>query len=419
MIELFVMEYMTALGMTMVLLFLDSQYPRHSTIPAVYGTMIVAMVAVAIIYWEAGMETIVRIYPLIVNTPAFLLLLKLSRFRGWRLIFQLFSIILFCALIQHGTGLVYYLSGGNVWICILAYVGLTAAVIWFLLRFLRPLFFQALLELQRGWWLMCLVLAAYYVIIIYLIPGYVGSTRSSTILKPAISLLMVGFYSILMFLFSSIQKESEARHNAQLSGLQLSALQSRMEAVHVAENAIRTERHDLRHRLQTVSELIARGEKDLALDFLDSSQRRLDEQKEIRWCRPPILDAVFSSYFEQAQLQNIRVEATLSLPDTLPVDEAELAVVLANALENAIHANMKLPDKQRQICCKMVGTPTLLLNISNPYVGEIALDHEGFPISHQEGHGLGMQSISAFCRKHGAVCQFKLTDGWFRLMLVL
>lgn len=163
MIELFVMEYMTALGMTMVLLFLDSQYPRHRTIPAVYGTMIVAMVAVAIIYWEAGMETIVRIYPLIVHTPAFLLLLKLSRFRGWRLIFQLFSIILFCALIQHGTGLVYYLSGGNVWICILAYVGLTAAVIWFLLRFLRPLFFQTLLELQRGWWLMCLVLAAYYV----------------------------------------------------------------------------------------------------------------------------------------------------------------------------------------------------------------------------------------------------------------
>lgn len=419
MIELFVMEYMTALGMTMVLLFLDSRYPRRCTIPAVYGTMIVAMVAVAIIYWEAGMETIVRIYPLIVHTPAFLLLLKLSRFRGWRLIFQLFSIILFCALIQHGTGLVYYLSGGNVWICILAYVGLTAAVIWFLLRFLRPLFFQTLLELQRGWWLMCLVLAAYYVIIIYLIPGYVGSTRSSTILKPAISLLMVGFYSILMFLFSSIQKESEARHNAQLSGLQLSALQSRMEAVRAAEHAIRTERHDLRHRLQTVSELIARGDKDLALDFLDSSQKRLDAQKEIRWCRPPVLDAVFSSYFEQAQLQNIRVEANLSLPDTLPVDEAELAVVLANALENAIHANMKLPGKQRQICCKMVGTPTLLLNVSNPYVGEIALDHEGFPVAQQEGHGLGMQSISAFCRKHGAVCQFELTDGWFRLMLVL
>ena len=39
----------------------------------------------------------------------------------------------------------------------------------------------------------------------------------------------------------------------------------------------------------------------------------------------------------------------------------------------------------------------------------------------QEGraHGLGVQSIAAFCRKNGAVCEFDLTDGWFRLRLVL
>ena len=32
MIELFIMEYLTALGMTMVLLFLDSRYSRRRTI---------------------------------------------------------------------------------------------------------------------------------------------------------------------------------------------------------------------------------------------------------------------------------------------------------------------------------------------------------------------------------------------------
>lgn len=52
MVELFTMEYMTVLGMTMVLLFL-----------------------------------------------------ALSRFRGWRLVFQLRSVILFCMLIQHAAGL--------------------------------------------------------------------------------------------------------------------------------------------------------------------------------------------------------------------------------------------------------------------------------------------------------------------------
>lgn len=77
----------------------------------------------------------------------------------------------------------------------------------------------------------------------------------------------------------------------------------------------------------------------------------------MRWCRPPVLDAVFSSYFEQAKNQGIRVEAAVSLPDTLPVDEGELAIVLANALENAIHANLELPPEQRELRCKMVGIP--------------------------------------------------------------
>lgn len=419
MVELFIMEYFTALGMTMVLLFLDSRYSRRRTILTVYSTMILVMAAVAAIYRVGGAETMVQFYSLIAHVPSLLLVLTLSRFRGWRMVFQLLSTILFCGVIQHASGMIYYLSGGSFWMLVLSYVVLSAGVIWFLIRFLRPLFFQTLLELQQGWWLICLVMVTYYIIVIYLIPGYAGFERDSTILKPAVSLLMVGFYSILMFLFTSIKHEMEARYSAQMSALQLSALQSRMEAVNAAENAIRTERHDLRHRLQAVAELVSRGDKDAALDFLDAAQKRLDDQKEIRWCRPPVLDAVFSSYFDQAQNQGISVEAKISLSDTLSANEGELAIVLANALENAIHANLALPPEQRKLRCKMVGTPSIMLEISNPCASAVTFDSNGLPMAQREGHGLGVQSISAFCQKNGAVCQFDLTDGWFRLRLVL
>lgn len=419
MVELFIMEYMTVLGMTMVLLFLDSRHSRWRTILTVYGAVVLVMVAIAALYRAVGIEATIKLYSLIAHVPSLVLFLTLSRFRGWRLVFQLLSAILFCALIQHIAGLVYYLSGGYFRVLLLSYVVLSAAVIWFLIRFLRPLFLQTLMDLHRGWWLMCLVIAIYYIIIIYLIPGYVGSAWDSTIIKPAISLLMVGFYSILMFLFSSIRKEAEARHNAQLSTLQLSALRSRMEAVKAAENAIRTERHDLRHRLQAVAELIARGDREAALAFLDTATKRLDEQKEVRWCHPPVLDAVFSSYFDQANNEGIHVTAQISLPDTLTVDEGELAIVVANALENAIHANLALPQKQRIIRCKMVGTPSIMLEISNPCNEDVTFDAHGLPVAHKEGHGLGVRSISAFCQKNGAVCQFQLTNGWFQLRLVL
>ena len=418
-VELFSLEYMTALGMTMLLLFLDSRYSRRLTALTVGGSALLVMAAVAALYQAAGLDMAMRVYPLAAHLPSLLLLLIFSRFRGWKMVFQLLSAVLFCMLIQHGAGLAYYLSGGSFLVMLLTYALLTAGVICFLIRFLRPLFLQTMTELNRGWWMICLIMAAYYAIIAYLIPGYVGFDRTATILKPSVSLLMVGFYSVLMSLFSSVQKEAEARHSANLTVLQLSALQSRIEAVQAAEHAIRMERHDLRHRLQAVAELVARGDEDAALRFLEAAQKRLDEKKEMRWCRPPILDAVLSSYFEQAGHHGIRVEASISLPDTLSTEEGELAIVVANSLENAIHANLELPPEQREIRCKMVGLPGIMLEISNPCTGNVSFDSNGLPVTRQEGHGLGIQSISAFCKKNGAVCHFDLIDGWFRFQLIL
>ena len=418
-VELFSLEYMTALGMTMLLLFLDSRYSRRLTALTVGGSALLVMAAVAALYQAAGLDMAMRVYPLAAHLPSLLLLLIFSRFRGWKMVFQLLSAVLFCMLIQHGAGLAYYLSGGSFLVMLLTYALFTAGVICFLIRFLRPLFLQTMTELNRGWWMICLVMAAYYAIIAYLIPGYVGFDRTATILKPSISLLIVGFYSVLISLFSSVQKEAKARHSANLTVLQLSALQSRMEAVQAAEHAIHMERHDLRHRLQTVAELVARGDEDAALRFLEAAQKRLDKQAEIRWCRPPVLDAVLSSYFEQAGHHGIRVEAAISLPDTLSTEEGELAIVVANSLENAIHANLELPPEQREIRCKMVGVPGIMLEISNPCTGDVSFDSNGLPVTRQEGHGLGIQSISAFCKKNGAVCQFDLADSWFRFRLIL
>ena len=419
MAELFIMEYLTVLYMVMAFLFMDSRYSRRRTVFIVSVITILLMAAWALLHRVADRDASFWIFAVTIHIPLILLLFTLSRFRGWRLIFQQLSVVLFCTLIHHISGLIYYLSGSRFWALVLSYAILSTGVIWFLVRFLRPLFFQILSELNQGWWLICLVMATYYIIAVYLVPGYVGFERSSSIVKPAIALLMLGVYSILMFLFSNVRKEAEARHSAQLSTLQLSALQSRMEAVKAAEDAIRTERHDLRHRLHAVAELVSRGDKEAALDFLDAAQKRLDEQKEVRWCRPPVLDAVFSSYFDQAKNQDILVDAQISLPDTLPVNEGELAIVLANSLENAIHANLALPQGERKIRCKMVGIPGIMLEISNPCAGQVSFDSSGLPVAQREGHGLGVQSICAFCRKNGAVCQFDLTDGWFRFQLVL
>lgn len=294
-------------------------------------------------------------------------------------------------------------------------------VIYLEWRFVRRPFRMLIKAIPARWGVLTLIPYVFCAYLIFLAswPGsYLENKLQSVYAYAAVIPLIIVYIAVFKTLSAQYRIQMERQSSALLT-IQISALKEKLQKVKEVEDGLRIQRHDLRHQLQTVTELVSRGETDAALAFLDTAQKRLNEQKELRWCRPPILDAVFSSYFGQAQNQGISVEAKIALPDVLPVDEGELAIVLANALENAIHANLDLPQEQREIRFRMVGSPGVMLKISNPCAGNVYFDDDGLPISRREGHGLGVQSISAFCRKNGAVYQFDLTDGWFRLRLVL
>ncbi len=411
--------YMTGLGMTMLYLFLKSRLPRRKTALIFAGTGLLLMALEVVLTYAFSVDLVVRLYSVAVYLPSFTVAFLLSRYRGWRLLFQLLSAVLFCFLIQHIGGIVFYLSGQRTWVLWLTLLLLTPPMLWLLHRHLCPRMFRALEELRQGWAMICVWLMVYGLIVLFVFPGYVGIDWVATVVKPMFSLLMVGFYCVLLLLFTSVRRETEARHHAQLTELSLSALRSRMEAVQTLEDAIRIERHDLRHRFYTIAELVTQGKTQEALAFIGAAQTQLEEQKSVHWCRPPILDAVFSLYFSQAQRKNIRVDAHIALADQLPVDEAELAIVFSNVLENAIHACMGLPEEQREICCKVISYPSLMLECTNPYAGVIRFDEDGLPISSQRGHGIGSHSIAAFCQKHGASYQYTAKDGVFSLRVVL
>lgn len=288
-------------------------------------------------------------------------------------------------------------------------------------RFLRRPFRMLVQVMPTRWGILTLIPCVFcgYLILLSAWPGsYLENAHQRVYLYAAIVPIIIVYIAVFRSLLGQYHAQME-RQSAALLTIQISVLKEKLQKSKEVEENIRIQRHDLRHQLQAVTELVAQGDRNAALEFLDAAQKRLDEQKVVRWCRPPILDAVFSSYFNQAKHQDIEVEAKISLPDTLPVDEGELAIVVANALENAIHANLALPLEQRKIRCKMIGIPNIMLEISNTCAGTVSFDSNGLPLAKREGHGLGVQSICAFCRKNAAMCQFDLTDGWFRMRLVL
>ena len=153
------------------------------------------------------------------------------------------------------------------------------------------------------------------------------------------------------------------------------------------------------------------------LEYIAAATEHLEETKPEQWYTAPVLNAMFSAYFKKAQQNNIQVEAHLSFPEKLPVDEAGLSLVLANALENAIHACKQLPEEQRRIVCRAIHYPRLMIEVVNSCNAPVALDQDGFPTSAQEGHGVGMQSIRSFCQWYRATCSCRYRQGQFCLQI--
>lgn len=389
------------------------------SIMAVYSVWVIA--SSAVLLWFGGELLLLRVFYLTISVPAILLTYWAANDSPAQAVFNYTTQIMVSVL---SASMIRWLTdslGLSAVVNILLMCAFYFTAIYLEWRFLRQPFRMLIQIIPARWGVLTLIPCVFciYLILVSAWPtSYLENFPQRVYVYTAIIPLVFVYIAVFKSLVTQYNIQME-RQSAALLTVQIAALKAKLQSIKEVEGAIRIQRHDLRHQLQAAAELVAQGNKQSALDFLDTAQRRLDEQKEIRWCHPPILDAVFSSYFDQAKNQGIRITAKIALPDTLTADEGALAIVVANALENAIHANLALPQDQRVIRCKMVGTPSIMLQISNPCDGEVAFDAHGLPIAHSEGHGLGVQSISAFCQKHGAVFQFELKDGWFRFRLVL
>lgn len=360
-------------------------------IMAVYSAWVVGS-SLALLYF-GGELLLLRWFLITISAPATFLTYWAANDTPTQAVFnymtQILLSVLAASVIRHITSVL----GLSVLMNILLMGIFYGTAIYLEWRFLRKPFRVLIKAIPAHWGILTLIPCVFcaYLIFVASWPGsYLDNPVQMIYAYAAVVPLVVVYIAVFRSLLGQYRIQME-RQNAALLTVQISALREKLHEMEEVEERIRVQRHDLRHQLQTAAELLSRGDRESALNFLDTARKRLDERREIHWCRSPVLDAVFSSYFAQAQGQGVLVEAKISLPEQLPVDEGELAIVIANALENALHANLALPRENRRISCRMIGYPDLMLEIVNPFCTAVRFDEEGFPVSPKEGHGLRLR----------------------------
>jgi len=403
------------------LLLFEPRYPWRRTLAASFSAT-VALLALNIgLAAVIGLERIMSAALFTCTFPTLALFFFLSKYRDGRFFFTFCLSDTTCFWILQLTNLLDRLCGDTyivLFISRLLVFPLFELLLWKKLR--RP-YLELQAALPGGWWMFTAVGGIYYLLIMAAcVPvGAAMPGRADIIRLVLVMALMPLTYLTALSALSRQMLYYEAKESQNLLSAQVSGLQGRISAVQSAEEALRIERHDLRHKLLTVEDLIRRSGEDEALAYIQTLRGEVEYSKPERWCADPLLDAVFSSYFAQARRQGIRVRASLELPEELPVDPGELSTVFANALENAIHACAALPEERREIMCTCISRPALMFEIANPCQDGVRFDRAGLPVARNLGHGIGTRSIAAFCEKHDACCIYKVKDGWFYLRIAL
>ena len=368
-----------------------------------------------------GYTFFLRIFLLTISAPAVYLVFRLAGDQPSKAVFNYATQILFSLYAAASITLINTAIHGAERTDFLIRLAVYSIIVLSEYRFLRRPFLQISAITKNGWLILALVPCSLMVLSVALASYPVPYTQNQTGVMFVYLLgavIVIIYFALFQYLFIQYRFQT-AKQNLEFLEFQVENLKDKIALDAKTEEKSRIDRHDTRHRFQTVASLLENGKTSEALDYISRSVPLFQAEVPVTYCKDILLNATLSSYFGQARESGIELETHLSLPDSLPVDSGEFSIVLANALENAIKACRLLPEGQRKIICKRIYKPQLMLEISNTFGNTVILSKSGIPESKEEDHGIGTRSIMAFCKKYDAFCSFTAENGWFTLKVVL
>lgn len=233
--------------------------------------------------------------------------------------------------------------------------------------------------------------------------------------------LPIFFFLIFRLVLTAAHQMTE--HNAEVNrnnilAQQLYALREYTRLTEEKRQALRVLRHDMRHYNRLLSTLLDSGRLQEAKQLVHKQTDELEQTALQEFCANDLINATMSIYHYHLGKLEIPLQQKINLPRDMAGMDMDVAIVLSNLLENALHASMRQPVTDRAIkVSAQYATGQFVLSVANRFQEPLLLDSEGLPYSDEPGHGTGMISLRAFVHKYKAQYDLRQQDGWVTVML--
>ena len=368
-----------------------------------------------------GIVVTLRLSIPMISIPAMVILYFLSNYSPWQAVFNYTVQLSVSVILAMSQTIAASIMGGGKIMDLIVRIASYSLCIFVELKFLRKKF--ALLDYipDKNWRALTFVPIGFTVLffLIGTYPVHFTKSVSNIIYIYAITAVMLLTYVIIFLSLVSQYNLQLSEYTNSILTSQSESFQKQLEAINSTEEQVRIIRHNLRYNLIVLSDMLAAGDTNGALEYIGSLGQKLDDSKKEVYCSNSTANAILAYYIERAESKGIKTEVQFAMPENISIDIMDFTAAVANALENAVNACAKVSEGQKRLRIRTTESKQYIVEIANNYKGEVAFDDEGLPTSRESGHGIGTRSISAFARKNNAVLDYDVNNEWFKLRIVL
>ena len=186
----------------------------------------------------------------------------------------------------------------------------------------------------------------------------------------------------------------------------------------------RRKRHDLKHQMTEVLSLLQNKQ----YEKLEQCIKELANLKSIEGLKianteNSIVDAFINYKYEMAKRNGIEFRIKLDIPTQLPFENGDLGIILGNALDNALEANLRSEMEKPYVDLKVkYEGGNLIIIVENSFDGGIAQNPKGERITRKadkENHGLGIGSIQNVLKKYQGYYEVRIQENVYCLNILL
>ncbi|MCM1525049.1 MAG: GHKL domain-containing protein [Ruminococcus sp.] len=189
------------------------------------------------------------------------------------------------------------------------------------------------------------------------------------------------------------------------------------EKVEQFNSEIRRFRHDYFNHMNCIANMIEVGKNDETLTYIKNMSGILPAEKFLIKTGNYIADAVLSDKQDEAAKHNAQIVFDGIIPQE--INSTDLCIILSNALDNAVEACGKIPDRKTISVYGNYQQGCVVLIIKNPTAVDWDIS-QGLPPTSKgddKNHGWGLLNIQRAVKKYDGNMNISVSDNTFILSI--